>query len=425
MAQENQHAHLPPALRTLTLRIAYANLFDARDVRRGSGTWYFLGQELERQGHTVHFLQPGEVELPVATRIFKGLSRRQGSGYRTFQDPLFARRLGRSLGPSLAGLDYDFLLTSDYGLAAYCPTERPVVLYTDSMISKEPAKRTNPRLAGLSPLSTAFSLRTIGAGLAKAAISIFPGRWQMREALAYDPDLAQRLAVVPFGANVDDPGAELSRTRSVTDLPKGSTGKTRLDLLFLGKDWLGKGGPLAVECCRVLRRQGYEAVLHAAGGEPQGVSQASLQGPSQGQSPDRSQDESVVYYGLLDKNRPKDLARLGELFAKCQLLVLPTAAEGFGLAFAEAAAHGLPVITHDTDGVNEIVLHEETGLLLPLGSSAIDFADAVTGLVKTPDLYRHLARASRRRYEENWTWKIATERLLLEIESRLPREGTL
>lgn len=391
----------------MSLRIAYANLFDARDVRRGSGTWYFLGQELERQGHRVHFLEPGEVRLPLPTRFLKGLSRRQGLGYRTFQDPFFARRLGQSLGRRLAGLDYDFLLTSDYSLAAYCPTQRPVVLYTDSMISKEPARRTNPRLAGLSPLSTAFSLRTIGAGLARAAVSVFPGRWQVREALAFDPNLADRLAVVPFGANVNDPGADLSTTRSVSNLPEESSGKTRLDLLFLGKDWLGKGGPLAVECCQVLRNQGCEAVLHVAGGEPQGL----------------SQNEAVIYYGLLDKNSEKDVARLRELFAKCQLLLLPTAAEGFGLAFAEAAAHGLPVITHDTDGVNEIVVHDQTGLLLPLGSSAVDFAGAVTTLWKDPDLYRHLARSARRRYEENWTWKIATQRLLLEVEPRLLRKG--
>jgi glycosyltransferase involved in cell wall biosynthesis len=39
--------------------------------------------------------------------------------------------------------------------------------------------------------------------------------------------------------------------------------------------------------------------------------------------------------------------------------------EGFGMAFAEAQAMGLPVVTFSTGGIPEVVAHEQTGFLVP------------------------------------------------------------
>ena len=59
--------------------------------------------------------------------------------------------------------------------------------------------------------------------------------------------------------------------------------------------------------------------------------------------------------------------RWQEMWASADLFVLPTRNEAFGLVYQEAAAAGLPCIGTRHNAVPEIVLHEETGLLVPPG----------------------------------------------------------
>jgi len=50
------------------------------------------------------------------------------------------------------------------------------------------------------------------------------------------------------------------------------------------------------------------------------------------------------------------------------LCILPSLEEGFGLAAAEAMASGVPVVASRVGGLEEVVLHEETGWLVEPGN---------------------------------------------------------
>lgn len=66
------------------------------------------------------------------------------------------------------------------------------------------------------------------------------------------------------------------------------------------------------------------------------------------------------------------------------LFVLPTHQEALGTAFIEAAAMGLPAIGTRVDGVPEVVVDGETGLLVPpLNASML--ADAICCLLNDPE----------------------------------------
>lgn len=58
------------------------------------------------------------------------------------------------------------------------------------------------------------------------------------------------------------------------------------------------------------------------------------------------------------------LESIEKFYAGCGMLVLPSTSEGFGLAAAEAAASGLPVIAARTSSLPEIIEHEQNGLLV-------------------------------------------------------------
>ncbi|MEN8006821.1 MAG: glycosyltransferase family 4 protein [Candidatus Krumholzibacteriota bacterium] len=95
------------------------------------------------------------------------------------------------------------------------------------------------------------------------------------------------------------------------------------------------------------------------------------------------------------------------------LLVMPSQAEGFGLAAAEASACGVPVIATDTSSLPEIVRHGETGLLVSPGDPA-GLARAVTRLLDEPELGIRLGRAGRGRIIEMFA-RHRTLRRLLEL----------
>ena len=90
---------------------------------------------------------------------------------------------------------------------------------------------------------------------------------------------------------------------------------------------------------------------------------------------------------------------------------MPSLAEGFGLAAAEASACGVPVIAADASSLPEIVRHEETGFLVPPGDPA-NLAAAVTRLFDDPELGRRLGRAGRERVVRKFSRNQTLRRLL-------------
>ena len=83
-------------------------------------------------------------------------------------------------------------------------------------------------------------------------------------------------------------------------------------------------------------------------------------------------------------------------WSSCRVAVLPSRAEGFGLAAAEAAACGLPVVATRASSLPEVVAHDETGLLVPV-DDPVALAAALERLLRQDDLADRLGRAGRRR----------------------------
>jgi colanic acid/amylovoran biosynthesis glycosyltransferase len=70
--------------------------------------------------------------------------------------------------------------------------------------------------------------------------------------------------------------------------------------------------------------------------------------------------------------------------------------DGIPVALMEAMASGLPVIATQLSGIPELVIHEETGLLVP-PESPDELAVAICRLVREPELSTRLAHAARDR----------------------------
>ncbi len=80
----------------------------------------------------------------------------------------------------------------------------------------------------------------------------------------------------------------------------------------------------------------------------------------------------------------------------CDVVAMPSRLEPFGLVALEAQSVGVPVVGFSGHGVEEIVVNEETGLLVsPQDPEA--FSDALIRLLGNPELRQKLGAAARER----------------------------
>ncbi len=80
----------------------------------------------------------------------------------------------------------------------------------------------------------------------------------------------------------------------------------------------------------------------------------------------------------------------------CDVLVLPSLFESFGIPVAEAMAHGKPVIATETVGSKSLVRHGETGFLVKIGESH-SIAEALMCFLRDPELKYQMGRAALKR----------------------------
>jgi len=89
---------------------------------------------------------------------------------------------------------------------------------------------------------------------------------------------------------------------------------------------------------------------------------------------------------------------LEECFAAADLFVLPTHYEGYGMAVAEALAHGLPVVATRTGAIPDLVLPEAGRIVEPGDPNSL--RTALSEVLTDSDAYAALvegARAARNR----------------------------
>ena len=101
------------------------------------------------------------------------------------------------------------------------------------------------------------------------------------------------------------------------------------------------------------------------------------------------------------------------LWCRAHIAVLPSYREGLPKSLLEAAASGRPMVAADVPGCREVVLDNETGLLVP-ARDPVALAGALTRLAGDAALRRRMGTAARQRVVEHFSQeRIASETLAL------------
>ena len=122
-----------------------------------------------------------------------------------------------------------------------------------------------------------------------------------------------------------------------------------------------------------------------------------------GDGPDRSVAEWLAVQ-LKIHDRVHFLGKLDsihELLPIADLMLMPSELESFGLAALEAMACEVPTIGTAVGGMPELIEHDVTGLLFPVG--AVDeMSEAAIALLQNPEHMQAMAKAARRMAQQSY-----------------------
>jgi phosphatidyl-myo-inositol dimannoside synthase len=98
-------------------------------------------------------------------------------------------------------------------------------------------------------------------------------------------------------------------------------------------------------------------------------------------------------------------------YGSCDVFVLPSVKEGFGIVFLEAMSHGKPCIGARAGGVPEVIRDGVTGVLVDPSRLATDIPEAILRLLTDPALCETLGANGRAALESNFSFTSFSNRL--------------
>jgi len=115
--------------------------------------------------------------------------------------------------------------------------------------------------------------------------------------------------------------------------------------------------------------------------------------------------ENVIWLGQMHQDE------VFRLYGIIDVIAMPSIFEGFGLTAAEAMAAGLPVVGSAVDGLAEIIIDQETGLLVP-PQDANALAAALTALLASPERAFMMGSKGRQRVNTHFSLQKFSESTL-------------
>lgn len=184
----------------------------------------------------------------------------------------------------------------------------------------------------------------------------------------------EKVHTVYAGANWHD--TILSKNLVAKDI----TNKTELNLLINGVDFRRKGVDIAVEAVKILNCESdIRYNLHVCG----------IREPY-------PKNEFVVDYGFINKSK------LIELLNLCDVFVLPSRFDCFGIAFVEAMTFGLPCVGRNICAMPEIIDRGVNGELVD-SDDPTELAELIAKIC-TPQLYSKYSESAIKK-SQKFTWE--------------------
>lgn len=204
---------------------------------------------------------------------------------------------------------------------------------------------------------------------------------------------SQKLEVIPNGVDVHEFGNYSKDELERIEWKYKITGK--ITIMFAGTITPRKGVEVLIKAAEIVLKQGYKDVIFLFCGNIQ---------------IDREFVKRIMRY--IRNRRLEDYVKftgftsykdLKALYSACDMFVLPSFEEGFGLVLTEAMASGKPLIGSNIGGIPVQVKNGWNGFLFDPGNYK-QLAERIIYLIENVDVKKRMGKNSRRLAEEVFDW---------------------
>jgi glycosyltransferase involved in cell wall biosynthesis len=370
------------------MKLAYATTFDARDILNWSGTPFHMAKEFQNSGIEIDYIGSLKRRLPRTFKI-KQFWKKIACGQR--ESPRFnivaAQHYSKQVAHQLLNKNAEAVIAPQINPIAYLDCKQPIVLWTDAVYAG---------LLGFYPVFSNHSATSIEQGnkvtaacLERTKLAIFSSDWAARSAIELYGADKEKVKVVPYGANIECHHS----IEDIRDILKKRS-RDKVKLLFVGKQWGRKGGDIVFKITKALHAAGLPVELHFVGCQP----------------PQHEKIPAYIHcHGFISKRSPDGLAKITRLLHESHFLFLPSRAEAYGIAFCEASAFGLPVLTSYVGGITTVVKNNINGMTFALDAPAENYLRYISDLMQNYSRYEELALSSFNEYQTRLNWRVATQ----------------
>jgi colanic acid/amylovoran biosynthesis glycosyltransferase len=196
--------------------------------------------------------------------------------------------------------------------------------------------------------------------------------------------LTARIMIKPYGVPVPETPPEKIRSSS------------SVNILYLGRLVDFKGPELVIRAFDLACQRGLDGTLTMAGDGPLRVTCELLRRES-------AFRDRIKMLGVVSSRQGESLRSEADIFtAHNRMGPLSRQEEAFGVSIIEAMAAAIPVVTGRNGGVEETVVHEETGLFVEPGDVEAH-AEAFLVLSRDPGLRHRMGEAGWRRAKNHFS----------------------
>ena len=363
-----------------SMKVAFVSVEDPRDVHAWSGLVYRISQALEPYAQIAY-------AGPLAHKRFLSDKLRQvvceavsGKHHRRGREAWLLKYQAEQARPRVAAADPDIVFACSTLPIAYLECLAPMAVWIDATFAG--LVNYYPEYKNLCHHAVTMGNAAEQRALDRCRWVFFASEWAARTAVqAYDLG-EEKIAVVPFGANLEAPAG----TKVATAARQRSTEVCRL--LLVGVDWERKGADLAVDATMALRSAGVPAELTIVGCVP----------PAGTRLPD-----CVRLAGFISQATDEGRAQVAQLYRQTHFLLLPSRAECYGVVVAESNSFGVPVLASSTGGIPVTAGVNGTKVDRFVPESVAYIAAHWTN----PARYLALAESSRQEFDTRLNWQVA------------------
>jgi glycosyltransferase involved in cell wall biosynthesis len=354
---------------------------DALNVETWSGTPHWIGKALENVGFRLTYACPIAEPFRLYYRIKGRLIRLTGWDYSPAGEGPWLRAYGRRATRMITGRSGQVLFSCGKPQLPFLRTQLPIVFFDDASV---PAiTLTHPSATNLFPVSKARMMEAERRAIERSTWACYSSDWAADAAVrAFGPELERKIKVIPFGANM-----EVQRKETDIEAFIANRSRHQCNLLFVGRHWENKGGPIALAAAEELRGRGVNVRLDVVGPELK----ATL-------------PPFVRTHGFVSKNTVEGRELLERLYRESHFFILPTRFEAYGIVFVEAASYGLPSLGPRVGGVSTILRSGVNGELFGLEDTGAGYADFILRHWTDAGAYGALCRSAFRDYRQRLSW---------------------